>query len=85
MELVTFRGNVATLIISEPRFSTPCDMRFHLRGDKGKMVSFSGDSLQYGPFPLSGGYDRMLQRVEHRGSLISAPLALGEVLRISTD
>ena len=32
-----------TLIISEPRFSTPCDMRFFPR-DKGKMAFFEGFS-----------------------------------------
>ena len=32
-------------LISEPRFSTPCDMRFFPR-DKGKVAFFEGFSLK---------------------------------------
>ena len=62
-------------LISEPLFSTPCDMRCFPR-DKGKMAVVDGFFLEAGLFPVSRGINRMSQRVENRGSLISVPLAL---------
>ena len=61
-------------LISEPRFSTPCEMRF-LPREKGKMAFVEGFSLKR-PFSLSRVGKSHLQGVENRGSLISVPLAL---------
>ena len=63
-------------LISEPRSSTPCEMRFFPR-EKGKMAFVEGSSLKWRRFPFSRGKDRISQGVENGGSLISVPLALG--------
>ena len=62
-------------LISEPRFSTPCDMRF-FPCDTGKMAFLEGLFLENGLVPVSHGKNRMSQGVEHRVSLISVPLTL---------
>ena len=62
-------------LISEPRCSTPCGMQFFPR-EKGKMAFVKGFSLTKAVFPFSRGKNRISQGVEHRGSLISVPLAL---------
>ena len=62
-------------LISEPRFSTPCEMRFFPR-EKGKTAFVEGFSLKRAVFPFSRGKNRISQGVENRGSLISVPLAL---------
>ena len=64
-------------LISEPRFSTPREMRFFPR-EKGKMAFVEGFSLKR-PFSLSRmGKIASRRGVENRGSLISVPLALRE-------
>ena len=64
-------------LISEPRFSTPCEMRFFPR-EKGKTAFFEGFSLKR-PFSLSRvGKIASRRGVENRGSLISVPSALRE-------
>ena len=65
-------------LISEPRFSTPCEMRF-LPREKGKTAFAEGFSLKRPVFPFSRGKNRISQGVDNRGSLISAPLALREI------
>ena len=66
-------------LISEPRFSTPCETRFFPR-EKGK-TAFSKKNPRQRPFSLSRvGKNRISQGVEDRGSLISAPLALRVVV-----
>ena len=60
-------------LISEPRFSTPREMRFFPR-EKGEMAFVEGFSLKR-PFSLSR-VGKIASRVENRGSLISVPLAL---------
>ena len=67
-------------LISEHRFSTPCEMRFFPR-ETGKMAIFEGFCLKTAIFPVSRGKNRILQGVEDRGSLISVPLALREIRR----
>ena len=62
-------------LISEPRFSTPCEMRFFPR-EKGKTAFVEGFFSEKAVFPFSRGKNRISQGVENRGSLISAPLAL---------
>ena len=63
-------------LISEPRLSTPCEMRFFPR-EKGKTAFFQrGFFFEKAVFPFSRGKNRISQGVESRGSLISAPLAL---------
>ena len=65
-------------LISEPRFSTPCEMRFFPR-EKGK-TAFSRKNPRQRPFSLfSRGKNRISQGVEDRGSLISVPLGLRAV------
>ena len=59
-------------LISEPRFSTPCDMRFSPR-DTGKKWPFSEDSLQNGHFPSIAWGKSHIARGRNRGSLISVP------------
>ena len=71
--LFTLRAEGA--LISEPRFSTPCDMRF-FPCDTGKTAIFKEKPLKMAILPLSHGKNRMSQGVENRGSLISAPSAL---------
>ena len=66
-------GGTISLKTSEPRFSTPCDMRFFPR-DKGKMVFFEGFFLENGLFPVSRGKNRVSQGVDNRGSLIKCAL-----------
>ena len=77
-------GTIPTLrakgtLISEPRFSTPCEMRFFPR-EKGKKAFVEGFSLKKAVSPFSRGKNRISQGVESRGSLISVPLALRECL-----
>ena len=60
-------------LLSEPRSSTPCEMRFFPR-EKGK-TAFSRGKTQ-AIFPFLRGKNRISQGVEDRGSLISVPLAL---------
>ena len=62
-------------LISEPRFSTPCEMRFFPR-DRGKMAFFKEEPSKKAIFPISRAKNRISQGVENRGSLISVPLAL---------
>ena len=62
-------------LISEPRFSTPCEMRFFPR-EKGKTALVEGFYSKKAVFPFSRGKNRISQGVENRGSLISVPLAL---------
>ena len=62
-------------LISEPRFSTPCERRFFPR-DKGKTAFVEGFFLEKAFFPFSRGKNRISQGVENRGSLICVPLAL---------
>ena len=62
-------------LISEPRLSTLCEMRFFPR-EKGKMAFVEGFSLKKAVFPFLRGKNRISQGIENRGSLISAPLAL---------
>ena len=58
-----------------PDFLPPCDMRFFPR-EKGKLPFVEGSSLENGLSPpVSRGKNRMSQRVENRGSLISVPSA----------
>ena len=61
-------------LISEPRFSTPCEMRFFPR-EKGKMAFVEGFFCN-GRFPFLAWENRISQGVENRGPLISVPLAL---------
>ena len=65
-------------LISEPRFSTPCKMRFsHARkGIPGKRPAQRKKPSTKAIFPWSRGKNRISQGVENRGSLISVPLAL---------
>ena len=67
-------------LISEPRFSTPCEMRFFPR-EKGKTAFVKGNPSTKAVFPFSRGKNRISQGVENRGSLISVPLALREVFK----
>ena len=67
-------------LISEPRFSTLCEMRFFPR-EKGKTAFFEGFSLKKAAFPFWRGKNRISQGVDNRGSLISVPLALRGFLR----
>ena len=60
-------------LISEPRFSTPCEVRFFPR-DTGK-GHFKEKPSEKAIFPLSRGKNRISQGLENRGSLISVPLA----------
>ena len=67
-------------LISEPRFSTPCEMRFFPR-KKGKTALFKESYSMKRPFsPFSRGKNRISQGVENQGSPISVPLALRVVL-----
>ena len=62
-------------LISEPRFSTPCEMRF-FPCEKGKMAFVEGFSLKR-PFSLSRVGKIASRRGEKiGGSLVSVPLAL---------
>ena len=61
-------------LISEPRSSTPCEMRFCPR-EKGKTAFVEGFSLKR-PFRFPAWENRISQGVEDRGSLISVPSAL---------
>ena len=75
LPLLTSTLRAKGTLISEPRFSTPCEMRFFPH-EKGKMAIVEGFSLV---FPFSRGKNRISQGVENRGSLISVPLALREI------
>ena len=57
-------------LISEPRFSTPCEMRFSPR-EKGKTAFCWGFFFEKAVFPFSRGKNRISHGVENRGSLIS--------------
>ena len=65
-------------LISEPRFSTPCEMRFFPR-ERGETAFFKEKPSTKAVFPFSRGKNRISQGVENRGSLISVPLALRAV------
>ena len=69
-------------LISEPRFSTTCEMRFFPR-EKGKSAFVERFSLKMAVFPFLRGKNRISQGVENRGSLISVPLALRKFQRHS--
>ena len=58
-------------LISEPQFSTPCEMQFSRR-ETGKRPF----SRKMAAFPFSRWKNRIYQGVDYRGSLISVPLAL---------
>ena len=60
--------------LSEPRFSTPCEMRFFLR-EKGKTAFVECFSLKR-PFSLSWEKSHLAGGRKSGGSLISVPLAL---------
>ena len=80
LDNIGVRSNPFTLrakgtLISEPRFSTPCEMRFFPR-EKGKTAFVEGFFSTKAVFPFSRGKNRISQGVENRGSLISVPLAL---------
>ena len=62
-------------LISEPRFSTPCEMRFFPR-EKGETAFSKKKPSTKAVSPFSRGKNRISQGVENRGSLISVPLAL---------
>ena len=64
-------------LISEPRFSTPCDMRFFPR-DTGKRPFPRQKPSKKAISPVLREKNRILQGVDNRGSLISVPLALRE-------
>ena len=68
-------------LISEPRFSTPCEMRFFPR-EKSERENGLCRGFFFGKAvcPFSRGTNRISQGVENRGSLISVPLALRVVL-----
>ena len=61
--------------ISEPRFSTACDMKFFPPQYK-ENDDFESNPLKKAILPMSRGESRMLQAAENRGSLCSVPLAL---------
>ena len=64
-------------LISEPRFSTPCEMPPFFRREKGKTAFVEENVfLEKAVFPFSRGKHGISQGVENRGSLISVPLAL---------
>ena len=69
-------------LISEPRFSTPCEMRFFPR-EKGKTAFFKEKPSTKAVFPFSRGKNRISQGVENRRSLISVPLALRVYVLVS--
>ena len=54
-------------------------MRFFPR-EKGEMAFVEGFFLEKAVFPFLRGKNRISQGVENRGSLISVPLALREIL-----
>ena len=60
--------------MSEPRFSTPCEMRFFPR-EKGKTAISKKKPSTQAVFP----------EVENRGSLISVPLALRELIAVLSE
>ena len=63
-------------LISEPRLSIPCEMRFsHARKGKRPLLRVF---FEKAVFPFSRAKNRISQGVEDRGSLISVPLALGD-------
>ena len=53
-------------LISEPRCSTPCEMRFFPR-EKGKTAFAERFSLKKTVSPLSRGKNRISQGIENRG------------------
>ena len=69
-------------LISEPRFSTPCEMRFFPR-EKGKTAILKEKPSKKAIFPFSREKNRISQGVENRGSLISAPLAARHFLPLN--
>ena len=68
--------------MSEPRFSTPCEMRFFPR-EKGESGLRRGFVFEKAVFPFSRGKNCISQGVENRGSLISVPLALKVCFRFN--
>ena len=68
-------------LISEARFSTPCEMRC-LPREKGENGLFKEKPSTKAISPFARGKNRISQGVENRGSLISAPLALREGLSL---
>ena len=62
-------------LISEPRFSIPCEMRFFPREERENGLC-QGFFFEKAVFPFSRGKNCILQRVENRGSPINMPLAL---------
>ena len=78
IQIIIFLETVTALrakgtLISEPRFPTPCEMRFFPR-EKGKIALIKGFSWKR-LFPFSRGKNCISQGVGIRGSL-SVPLAL---------
>ena len=72
--LITLRAKGT--LISEPRFSTPCEMRLFPREKGKKQPLFRAKPTRQRPFSLSRvGKSHISQGVENRGSLISVPLA----------
>ena len=70
-------------LISEPRFSTPREMRFFPTRERENGL-FKEHPLTKAVFPFSRGKNRISQGVENRGSLISVPLALRVTCSILT-
>ena len=62
-------------LISEPRFSTPCEMRFFPTRERENGL-FKEKTSTKAVSPFSRGKNRISQGVENWGSLISVPLAL---------
>ena len=68
-------------LISEPRFSIPCEMRFpHV--SKGKTAFVEGFSLKRPFFPFLASENCGSQGIANRGSLIGVPLALRGVVGV---
>ena len=65
-------------LISEPRFSAPCEMRFFFPTRERKIGLRRGFFFEKAVFPFSRWKNRISQGVENRGSLISVRLALRE-------
>ena len=64
-------------LISEPLFSTPCEMRFFsTRERENGLFKEKRSAKNHFPFLAWEKKKRISQGVENRGSLISVPLAL---------
>ena len=59
-------------LISEPRFSTPCEMRFFPARERENGL-FKDKPSTEAVFPFSRGKNPISQGLEHRGSPISVP------------